>query len=255
MSRQPFGHLVRHWRRARRLSQEALALDAGMSVRHLSFIETGRSQPSREAALAIAAALGVADTGTFLEAAGYLAPYAPVDLDASEMRTLAAELSEVVRHQRGPALIHDRLGTILRHNAAFDRLVARVGGAIGEAGVGSGHRLLASVQPFIVNWDELAAMYRRRLFLERVRGTSDVGDEVIEALYASFQADAAAETVPPLLFPLEVRHGDAILRLRFLTSTLGTPQDIVLRNFRLVLVMPADAAARAFLDSLERPTV
>jgi transcriptional regulator with XRE-family HTH domain len=250
MQGRPFGNLVRHWRRARGLSQEALAMSAGMSVRHLSFIETGRSQPSREAALAIAEALGVRDSGTFLEAAGYLAPYAPVDLAAPEMRPLATELGDIVRHQRDPALIHDRFGTILRRNAAFDRLVQHVGGDPIDQEIGSGHRLLGSVRPMILNWDALAVMYRRRLFLELVRGTSDVGDEVLGELYRTWQAEAAGEVAPPLLFPLELQHETATIRLRFLTSTLGTPQDIPLRNFRLVVVMPADAASRRILDAM-----
>ena len=223
---------------------------AGMSVRHLSFIETGRSQPSREAALAIASALGVRDSGTFLEAAGFLAPYAPVDLDAPEMAPLASELGDIVRHQRDPALIHDRFGTILRRNAAFDRLVQFMGGDPIDDTIGSGHRMLASVRSVIANWDALAVMYRRRLFLELVRGTSDVGDEVIGELYRTWQAEAAGEVAPPLLFPLELRHEGATLRLRFLTSTLGTPQDIPLRNFRLVVVMPADGTSRRVLDTL-----
>jgi transcriptional regulator with XRE-family HTH domain len=243
----PFGHLVRHWRKARGLSQEGLAMAAKISMRHVSFIETGRSQPSREAAVAIAEALAVADTGTFLEAAGYLAPYPPIDLDAPQTRALARELSDVVAHQRDPAIINDRFGNLLRRNAAFDAVLRLFG--LDARALDSGLQVLAAIRPHVRNWDAIAALYRRRLFHELVRGSAELSDELIADLYRSWEADdAPRDNPPPLLFPLELAPpSGAALRFRLLTTTLGTPQEISLRNFRMVVFIPEDDATRAIL--------
>lgn len=246
----PFGRLLRFRRNMLGLSQEELAQRAEVSVRHLSYVETGRSAPSKDMVLAVAGALEVDDVGLFLEAAGYLAPYPEVDFNAPAMADFARNLRGIVNAQLHPALAHDRFGTVLHYNEMVawvlqlftDRSFAPTEQA-------SGHRLLGDLQPFVKNWEQIAALYRRRLFRELVRGSSDLADGVIEQLYQQLAGpDAKAEMMPKPTTPIILEKGRLKLRFDFVTVTLGTPQDIGLRNFRLVLFMPADDVTHRRVD-------
>ncbi len=242
----PFGRLVRYRRRMLGISQEQLASRAEVSTRHLSFVETGRSTPSRELVTAVACALEVDDIGLFLEAAGYLAPYSALELAPEAKNTFERELRAIVDRQLHPALIHDRFGTIHHHNARLGALVGLFSNEAVASGASSGHRLLAALRPYVVNWDQVAALYRRRLFRELVRGATELTDDVLEALYAALEGpDARNDAHPQPLVPLVLTSPERTLRFDFVTVTLGTPQDIALRNFRLVLFLPADEATAA----------
>src|SRR3954471_19117607 len=96
-----FGPQLRAWRHSRRVSQEALALRAGVSSRHLSFVENGRSQPSRELVLALAGALDVPlrDRNTLLTAAGYAALYRASPFDGDELAHLRRALDHILAQQ------------------------------------------------------------------------------------------------------------------------------------------------------------
>lgn len=252
----PLGRLVRFWRRHRALSQEALAAAAGLSTRHLSFIETGRSQPSREVVVGIAQALGVADAavGAFLEAAGYLAPYADQDFAAPPMRALVDDLHRLVRGLREPALVHDRFGTLLARNRIFEQLVGQLVDLRTLQTPWSGHQLLPALRPCVDNWDDVAELYRWRLFRELVRGEGSHADDAqLEVLYRQWSGEdpGAGPTLGSRIFTaLVLRQGEVVYRFRFVTSTLGVPTDIPLRNLRLVLILPDDEPTRARLERL-----
>lgn len=241
---------MRHRRRMLDLSQEELAQRAEVSARHLSYVETGRSAPSKEMVLAVAGALEVDDVGLFLEAAGYLAPYPDLDINAPQLADFARDLRAIVDAQLHPALAHDRFGTVLHHNEMVTWILQlfteKSYPATEQAG---GHRLLGELQPFVKNWEQIAALYRRRLFRELVRGSSDIPDSFIEELFEQFGApDAKADILPKPTTPIILAKGRLELRFDFVTVTLGTPQDIGLRNFRLVLFMPADDVTHRRVD-------
>ena len=121
-----FGQALREWRTRRGLSQLALAGDAGVSSRHLSFVETGRAQPSREMVLLLARALDVPlrDRNDLLSAAGYAPLYRATDLDAPALGQARRALDLVLRQQEPyPAIVIDRHWNILQANRGTARLV------------------------------------------------------------------------------------------------------------------------------------
>ena len=120
------GHLLRAWRATRGMSQLDLALRAGFSARHVSFIETGRSQPSRQALLVLAETLDVPlrQRNQLLEAGGYADAYRETPLDAEEMAAIRGMLRFILdRHAPYAAIVLDRYSTCVMGNAAADRLV------------------------------------------------------------------------------------------------------------------------------------
>src|SRR5712692_4686279 len=115
----PFGRLLRGWRMRRRVSQLDLAVEAGVSSRHVSFIETGRAQPSREMVLLLARVLDVPlrDRHDLLMAAGYAAMYRATDLDSPALEQARRALDFMLRqHEPYPAIVVDRSWTILKAN-------------------------------------------------------------------------------------------------------------------------------------------
>ena len=125
----PIGDLLREWRQRRRLSQLELSLDAEISTRHLSFLETGRSQPSREMVLRLAEQLDVPlrDRNLLLHAAGYASVFPERPLDDPALRIARQAVDQVLAgHEPYPALAVDRHWTLIASNAATTRLLAGV---------------------------------------------------------------------------------------------------------------------------------
>ena len=128
--RQAVGYLLREWRERRRLSQLALALDADVSTRHLSFLETGRAQPSQEMVLRLAEHLDVPlrDRNTLLLAAGFAPAYPDRSLDDPSLAVTRGVIDRVLAsHEPNPALAIDRHWTLIAANSAFFPLLAGVG--------------------------------------------------------------------------------------------------------------------------------
>ena len=128
-TRAPLGTLLRDWRRRRRLSQLDLALEAGVSARHLSFLETGRSQPSREMVFHLAEELDVPlrDRNQLLLAAGYAPVYEQRPIDAPEMAPVREALDVVLKgHEPYPALVVDRGWNLVLANDSVQLLTADV---------------------------------------------------------------------------------------------------------------------------------
>ena len=233
------------------MSQEQLAHLADVSVRHLSYVETGRSVPSRELVIDIANSLGVRNVGLFFEAAGYVAPYEDQVSDEA-LASFKTDVRRLVDAQPLPALVHDRFGTIVHAISLLRRALRDLTGEAPLDGPASGHRVLELVRPLLSNWREVAGLYRRRLFHELVRGGADLVDELLEQLYASLGGEADDGVPPELLTPLLFQHGERRLSFEMTTTTLGVPQDILLRNYRLLVLLPADASTTAWLEGLSR---
>lgn len=251
----PFGHLVRHWRRSLGLSQEALAAHAGLSTRHLSLVETGRAQPSRETVELIATSLGVENRAAFLEAAGFIAPY-PM-LEEAACNEIASELDDLVARQPTPALAHDRLGTLIAFNPLFERLVGCFGDvSLSRNAFGSGRSLLQAMKPFMpsASWETLDQLYRARVFAELVRRHDEIEEEGLESLRRLWgPAPTPREgATPRSRVDLRLEGNGHRLALEAYTLTLGTPQDIPLRNYRVVLLFAADAPTSQLLVRLGR---
>ena len=253
------GQMVRHWRRTRRLSQLDLAEQAEVSTRHLSFIETGRSKPSREMVLVLSSALELPlrERNTLLQAAGFAPAYKETDLGAPEMAQVRQAL-ELILDQPIGAVVFDRAGTTLMVNEPIRAMGTWL---LGPDVSFEGTNLMEVIfdengmKPFIVNWDEVA-----RATLERLRREAFAeGDEALTELHDRLLAmpgtppelaRADWEAVPALMIPLTV-HKDGLTLSWFTTlTTLGTPTDITLSELRIEQYYPADDLTRTMMASL-----
>ncbi len=248
-----FGVLLREWRARRRVSQLDLAVEAGVSSRHVSFIETGRSQPSRDMVLTLGRVLDIPlrDQNELLMAAGFAAMYRATDLDAPHLAQARRALELMLRQQEPyPAIVVDRKWTILKANNGAARLVGQFADpAAADEWGGNAMRLMfhpRGFRPWIVNWEAMAASLIQWLHRDVLSG---LGGEDTRALlrellsYPGVPArwhslDLEVSTAPFLA--IEFRKGD-LARSYFSTlTTLGTPHDITLQELRVEAFFPAD---------------
>src|SRR5262249_25149591 len=252
-TRRTLGELLREWRAARGVSQLELALRAGFSSRHVSFIETGRTQASRQAVLILAEALDVPlrETNRLLEAAGDAHVYRHTPLAADGASQVRGVLQCLLDHPEPYAAIAlDRYSNCLMGNRASARMVAALvdPSLIGEH---ANHLRLVfhplGARRWIVNWDEIARQLLGRA--ERDLRQSPP-DEIGTALLAELRGYGAPErprcgsaslTPADLLLPIHIRKDDLELCLFSAIMTLGTPQDVTLQELRVETFFPADA--------------
>jgi len=258
MTTSTVGPMLRAWRSSRGKSQLALAVEAGVSTRHLSFVETGRASPSREMVLTLAEHLDVPlrDRNALLEAAGYAAVFRETPLDAATMTEVRGALGHILEaSEPNPTLVVNRRYDILRANEAAVSLLSFF--APTWKGKNNVARMMLSpegLRPAIVNWSEVAGHVLRRLRAELGAGVRDAADEEIFALAAA-EIPATHGTHPPsILVPLSLRRGKVSLDLFTTITTLGTPLDITLQELRIETLFAADAASRQVLETVVRGT-
>ena len=248
------GDLFRHWRGVRRLSQLALALEAGTTPRHVSFIETGRSQPSRAMVLRLARVLDVPirERNQILLAAGYAPLYPETGLAGEEAAQVRAALDRMLAAQEPyPAVVMDRYWNLLGSNAAAETLFAwLLGDRAGEEGANV-IRLFFDpdgVRPHVDNWEEVAEALVQRVHREAVGGAPDVQTLALLAEALAYPGVPSAWRVPdfgrPLLpvVPVRFRRDGIALSYFSTVTTLGTPQDAMLQEIRVESFHPADAS-------------
>ncbi len=259
------GRLIRHWRARRHLSQLDLAGEAGVSTRHVSFIETGRARPSREMVLQLARALDVPlrDRNDLLTAAGFVPVYQATELDAPALAQARRALEFVLKAQEPyPALVLDRHWNVLKVNDGSARVQAFFldPKAVAELGPPNAMRLMfhpRGFRPSIVNWEATAASLVQWLHRDVAAGFG--GDEtrrLLKELLAypdvprHWQTlDLDASTAPFL--PIELSKDGLTLRYFTTLTTLGTPHDITLQELRVESFFPADEATEQASRRLE----
>src|SRR5687768_15958859 len=175
----PVGRLIQHWRRARKKSQLALALQAGVSARHLGFLEIGRANPSREMVLLLAGVLDVPlrERNALLLAAGYAPVYKETGLDAPEMEHARKAVGLILQHQEPyPAVVMDRHWNILNSNPAADRFFGRLVALPSGGPPPNIIRLMfdpAGLRPHVANWESVAEALVQRIHREALGGVPD----------------------------------------------------------------------------------
>jgi transcriptional regulator with XRE-family HTH domain len=253
----PLGHQLREWRSARGMSQLDLGLRAGFSTRHVSFIETGRTQPSRQALLVLAEALDVPlrERNRLLEAAGYAHVYRQTPLAAEEMSHVRVVLQFILdRHKPYAAIVLDRYSNCLMGNGASAELLTLLVDPSLITEHANHLRMVfhpLGARRWIVNWDEVARHLMGRA--ERELGQS-ADDETAAALLAELRGyhgappqrpSSAAIKPADLLLPIHLKKEDLELRIFSTIMTLGTPQDVTLQELRIETFFPADAESEA----------
>ncbi|MEV0776578.1 helix-turn-helix transcriptional regulator [Streptomyces sp. NPDC050433] len=252
------GGLLREWRHSRQLSQLDLALAAGVSPRYVSLVETGRSRPSADMVLRLAAQLEVPlrHRNRLLVAAGFAPRYRERPLDGPDMSAVRDAVVRVLRaHEPYPALVVDGRWNIVLANAPVEHFLADVDpdllvAPVNMVRLGLDPRGLASR---IVNLAEVRSFLRARLSRQVAR----TGDPVVGALYDEFFAeDGPEEAVPPpspeseVATPMIFRFQGRELSLFSTITTFGTPQDITLDEISIESYYPADADSAALLRTL-----
>jgi len=246
------GPRIRAWRQTRGLSQFELASRAGFSVRHVSFVETGRAQPSREAVLALGEVLDLPlrERNRLLEAAGFAQVFRETPLSADEMAHMRGMLQFILdRHLPYAAIVLDRHWDLLLANQAasrfFPTLVSPALSAAPKLNV-----LRATFHPegsrrWIVNWPEVERHLLRNAELDLVSAEDPVGAALLAEIrsYASASSAADSHTAVRLgdsLLPIHIRTPDFDLRLFSTIMTLCRPHDVTLQELRVETWFPAD---------------
>ncbi|MEM1404832.1 MAG: helix-turn-helix transcriptional regulator [Pseudomonadota bacterium] len=252
-----FPNLCRHWRQRRHLSQLDLAETAAISQRHLSWLETGKSQPSREMVLRLAEALEVPlrERNSLLHAAGFTAQYRESSLDEPNMAPIRDALAQVLKHHEPfPAVVVDRQWNRVIGNRASDLMLA-LGGAPASTEADEPFNLAAAtlapegLRRFITNGDVALPLFVQRLRSEALASGEPATIAHVEALIrAAGDLPEVTPTPEPLLpvMPLDLDINGLRLSLFTIMSTFGTPQDITTDELRIEAFHPADESTRAF---------
>lgn len=250
------GDLLRTWRRRRSLSQLELALEADVSSRHVSFLETGRARPSREMVLRLADHLEVPlrERNALLLAAGYAPAYVERTLEDPEMAPVQQAIDRFLRaHEPYPAVILDRRHNLLSGNDAVAVLTDGVAPELLEAPANALRVTLhpRGMAPRILNLDEWSAHLLHRLR----RQAAITGDAELERLHeelagypgVSVEAPHDSGTGHDILLPLRLRVDDRELAFFSTVSTFGTAVDITLDELTIEAFYPANAATATHL--------
>ena len=250
-ARAPVGELLRTWRQRRSLSQLELALNADVSSRHVSFLETGRARPSREMVLHLAEHLEVPlrDRNGLLLAAGYAPQYAERQLETPEMAPVREALNRFLRaHEPYPAVVVDRRYNLISGNDALSLLTEGVAPELLEPPANALRVTLhpRGMAPRIINLEEWSGHLLHRL----ARQASVTGDPGLERLHEELATYPGVSTEPPhdeisgaeIVLPLRLRDGDQELAFFGTISTFGTAVDITLAELSIEAFYPANAA-------------
>ena len=259
-----FSGFCRRWRQYRKFSQLELALAANVSQRHLSWLETGRSKPSREMVIRLSEAfdMPLRERNAFLQAAGFSAAYSETTLDAPAMEAVLAAVRSVLDHHDPlPAVVIDRFWNIRMLNRGSELLFSVTGDPdlLWAQVEDDGSRNLArltlhphGLRQYLENWDQAAPDFLRRLRRE----ASASGDAAVRAHLETLielagplpEGERAQPYLMPVL-PLEMQAGGLKLSLFSVISNFGTPQDITTEELRIESFYPSDEATKALFYS------
>ena len=256
--RETAGEILRFWRQQNRISQLDLALDVGVSAKHISFVETGKSRPSRSLILKLANTLKLPFRyrNALLAAAGYAAEFGEESFDGPKMEIVRQALERLLtNHEPYPAFVVNKGYKILMINSGFERIVAFYLGEEALDRYDNVYRMTFAedgLRPYIENWPLIEHFMLGRLWEEMV--SSQHGG--LFALYAEISQMCAGGD------RLQVRIDDRLpvmsltlkkdaTRTSFFTTiaTLGTPLDLTTQELRIELLFPSDEETKGFFPS------
>jgi transcriptional regulator with XRE-family HTH domain len=247
------GELLRYWRQERGKSQLDLSMDTGISQRHLSFVESGRSAPSRDFLSIVSDALNVPlrERDVLLLASGYAPQYTEQSMDAEQMAIVTRAIDRMLeQHEPYPALVLDRHWNVVRTNAAAPRFF---GLFVDLEARPKPRNLLdlmfdpAGMRPFVEEWDRVAAGLLQRIRREAV---GQVLDADLQKLLKRLREYPGVAGLKPSLapqspvLPIVFRRGGQRFSYFSLITTVGTPQCITAQELRVECMFPTDAEER-----------
>ena len=255
----PIGTLIRDWRGRRRMSQLDLALEAEISQRHLSFLESGRAAPSRDMVMRLAEQLDVPlrERNRFLLAAGFAPSIPERTMDDPALEPVMVAIELVLKgHEPNPAIAVDRHWTLVQGNSAIGPFLADIADATLLQPPINVLRLSLhpkGMAPRIVNLSEWRAHVLERLH----RLFAATGDPAIAELEEEIRSYPQERRGPPprhdysdIAVPLRIRLGDEVLSLITTITVFGTPLDVTMSELAVESFFPADAETAAILRRL-----
>lgn len=254
------GDVLREWRRRRHLSQLEMSCTSAVSTRHLSFIENGRTRPSREMLLHLADRLEMPlrERNRLLLAAGYAPLFGERSLDAPEMAPVREAVERfLTAHEPYPAAVHDQRWNLVSANRGMELLVAGIDPALLAP---PANVLRATLHPdglarHIANFSEWSSHLLRRL----EREISITGDPQLAALYDEFlsypgvyREDAPLPSDPSrdIVVSLRIRHEGGELGFFSTVTSFGTPLDATVADLTIEAFYPADRETASRLSHL-----
>jgi transcriptional regulator with XRE-family HTH domain len=255
---QTAGELIRFWRTQRQLTQLELALDAHVSTKHLSFVETGRSRPSRQLLIHLAQHLDlpIAERNRLLLAGGFAPPYLEQPYDGELMQPLRESLQRLLEaHEPNPALIVDGLWNLIDANSAAELLWDGVDPELLESPI---NVLRLGVHPGgLPRISSMTAACNAPLIHKLKRKSREEDDPALGKLIDEIAAylpddppDGPPATQPVVSLNLQTRLGD--VRLFTVIATLGAPLEVTAANLAIETFLPMDDESAARLAQLSR---
>ena len=262
-----FALLLKQWRKHRSVSQLDLALQAGVSQRHLSFLETGRANPSREMVLALADCLDLPlrERNSLLQSAGFGAVFNEGKLDEQSYQVFNEAIAQTLEHAEPyPAIVLDGQWNMVNANRAalrFFNLFVDPFAALQDMGSPEQFQMVRlclhekGLMPFIVNWEALVATFlarARRAYLSNPN--SDALRKLIDEILAHPRAPKdwrtvwSSQTSPAI--EMVMRNNQQEYRLFTMLAHFGAATDVTLEELSVELFYPADANTKTLLHSL-----
>jgi transcriptional regulator with XRE-family HTH domain len=247
------GELLRYWRQERGKSQLGLSMDTGISQRHLSFVESGRSVPSRDFLSIVSDALNIPlrERNILLLASGYAPRYGEQSMDAEQMAIVTRAVERMLQqHEPHPALVLDRHWNVVRTNEAAPRFF---GSFVDLEKRPKPRNLLelmfdpAGMRPFVEEWEKVAAGMLQRVRREAV---GQVLDAELHELLKRLREYPGVAGLKPLLapqspvLPITFRRDNQRFSYFSLITTVGTPQCVTAQELRVECMFPTDVEGR-----------
>ncbi|GAB5501320.1 MAG: helix-turn-helix transcriptional regulator [Pseudohongiellaceae bacterium] len=253
------GSLLSEYRKRNRLSQLDLAMLADVSSRHISFIETGRSSPSRNMLLRLAEVLNLPhkDSNLLLNSGGYAPAYSALDLGSEALQPVRQALKLMLdNHNPYPALVMDASYNLLMANTSQQRLFSQV---VDNSGHLPTNNLLEAVlrhdvfKPLLLNWEEVASHLLRRLRRQVLAYDQPEHRELLKKLLTmdvpeNWQAPTESPEDGPIL-TIDFKMGEQTLSMFTAVSRFGTALDIGVEEILIEHYFPADAECEAFFSA------
>lgn len=264
-----FGKVLRRWREIRRISQLELALEASVSAKHISFIETGRSIPSREMIISLSTVLDLPlrERNEMLLSAGYAPVYRETSLNHPQMSHVRQALSLILARQEPfGAIVFDHQWNLIMANKGYLTIISLI---LGKESKFTPYTVMTSPRlnlvkllfdpnrwrPYIVNWEDVAKAVLRRLHREAFRECDVVAKKLLDSALSypnvpTKWREHDCEFPQDLIIPLVINIGNQQLRLFSTFTSMGSPQDITLQELHIESFHPADKETEEIVFAL-----
>ena len=254
-----FCEQLRFWRKRKGLSQLDLSLEAGVSSRHISFLETARAKPSKDMVLLLSDALDIPlrDRNTLLTNAGFAEHYARTPIDEDKMQHLQYALTSMLERQEPyPALVLDWDWNIVMSNQGYQRFVTQMKGMYPEfvesKNIMEGLFDPKGLKPFIRNWEEVASVTIQRLHQEKMLHPGRHVD-LLEKLFSypdtpeQWRQINLQQQPNPMVY-VDFEMGPIKIKFFSTLTSFGTPIDITAQELMIEQYYPADDATRIMFE-------